>query len=932
MKYKHHLASRPNARLHTVPFRFRWSAFLLLIVLSTVACHRGYYRRMADAEAQQLVKERNHDPRWSHPDGSLEIDPQSRMFDPFSLDHPPLPPDDEAAHRYMHRVAGRKNYPHWHANGDTDYVENPEWLTYLPLNENGEVVLDLDTVVELAFIHSPTFQRQREELYLSALDVALERFGFDSQLFAGLNPTFGTQGRFRPGGSQSNLGMSLGATGGGINYRKVGATGTTFVVGIANSILWNFAGPNTQSATSLINFSLVQPLLRNGGRERILASLTFAERNLLGNVRQFERFRQGYYLEVVIGRTGVPGVSRGGSFLGTPPAATLNAGGFFGLLQSLQNIRIQEFNVRQLNDVAAQFEEFFQRGRINNALQVRQAQARMYTAQAQLMQSKVNYQNDLERFVRTLGLPPELDVVVQDDFLGQFEFISDSIRDRLWLMADLRQDAGLEIVQAGALLPSSEDVREGQLQIPGALQQALDDLLAYIDQAVILATDLEREERQALERDFQKLEAVREGRLAYLAKLRQQVAEGRIPAEVNPEVLSEESIQDPQRLRELLELSMQRIGQLRGELQIIRERIVAYPQLRQQMPDEQVVAIVRGEILNALADRLSALNTLIVEVSLVQAQARSSSIEMIEVDLDMDAAVAIAQCFRLDWMNARMSLVDSWRDIELFANQLESQLDFVLEGSMGNVGDNPFRMRYENGNLRGGIRFDSPLTRLAERNQYRQALLRYQQAKRSYYQFEDEVSRNLRLVLRTIDLQKILFELQRRNVRAAIEQVENAQLQLERPIVGAAGGQGGGLGATAANDLTNALNNLQQTQSEFLRVWVTYEVLRRNLDFDLGTFRLDEGNRWIDPGRIDGTIGHRVAAELGLDPSCLDCALPEGIQSDTWQLWLREFQQVDDEHVLDTSVLRPTNSPDALPPASSAGLNRRMPPRPPLER
>ncbi|HMP81036.1 MAG TPA: TolC family protein, partial [Pirellulaceae bacterium] len=393
------------------------SVWLWLLVASLVvmtACHRGYYRRMADAEAKELVNERNCDPRWSHPDGSLEIDAQSRMFDPFSQDHPPMPPDDETAHTYMHRVAGRKNYPHWHANGDTNYVENPEWLMYLPLNDQGEVVLDLDTVVELAFIHSPTFQRQREELYLSALDVALERFGFDSQLFAGMNPTFGTQGRFRPGGSQSNLGMSLGATGGGINYRKVGATGTTFVVGLANSILWNFAGPNTQSATSLINFSLIQPLMRNGGRERILASLTFAERNLLGNVRQFERFRQGFYLEVVIGRTGVPGISRGGSFLGTPPAATTNAGGFLGLLQSLQNIRIQEFNVRQLNDVAAQFEEFFQRGRINNALQVRQAQARMYSAQAQLMQSKVNYQNDLERFVRTLGFPPELEVVVQD--------------------------------------------------------------------------------------------------------------------------------------------------------------------------------------------------------------------------------------------------------------------------------------------------------------------------------------------------------------------------------------------------------------------------------------------------------------------------------------------------------------------------------------
>lgn len=862
-----------------------WLGFMACTLLLEAGCHRGYYRRMADAEARQLIHERNADPLWNAADGSIEVDPQSRMFDPFSQDHPPIPPDDEAAHRYMHRVAGKKNYPHWHANGDTDFVENPEWLLSLPQNEQGQVVLTLDSVIDLAFIHSPNYQRQREELYLSALDVALERFGFDSQLFAGMNPSFGTQGRFRPGGSQSTLATSLGATGGGINFRKLSATGANLTVGLANTILWNFAGPNTQSASSLVNFTLVQPLLRNGGRERILASLTLAERTLLANVRQFERFRQAFYLETVIGRPASQTVSRGGSFLGQPPAASTTAGGFLGLLQSLQNIRIQEFNVRQLRDVTDQFEEFFLRDRIN-ALQVRQAQGRLYSAQAQLMQSKINYQNDLERYVRSLGLPPELEVVVDDDYLAPFEFISDSIRDRLWRMSDLRRETGIRIVEASALLPPAEDVREGRLPIPDALAEALRQISPFLEQALADAEGLVSDERALLERDFQKLEAVRANRLAALARLRRQVEEGRVVSDVNPDALADESVQDPAQLRELMINTFQRVEQIQADLARIDQRIKSYPTDRQQMPPDQLVEILKEQVLNATADRLTALNTLVVELSLLQAQARSSSIEMIEVDLDMDTAVAIAQCFRLDWMNARMSLVDAWRDIELFANQLESQLDFVIDGSMGNVGDNPFRMRYENGNLRGGIRFDTPITRMAERNQYRQALIRYQQAKRSYYQFEDEVSRNLRLVLRTIDLQKILFELQRRNVRAAIEQVENARLDLDRP---AGIGGSGTLGNTAANDLTNALNNLQQTQSEFLRVWVTSEVLRRNLDFDLGTFRLDDRGRWIDPGVINNEIGYRVAAELGVDPSCLDCALDPERERQLFNIWLNEF-------------------------------------------
>lgn len=80
-------------------------------------------------------------------------------------------------------------------------------------------------------------------------------------------------------------------------------------------------------------------------------------------------------------------------------------------------------------------------------------------------------------------------------------------------------------------------------------------------------------------------------------------------------------------------------------------------------------------------------------------------------------------------MNARASLVDNWRQIEFVADQLESQFDLLFEGDFGSSSDNnPFKLRYETGQLRGGIRFDAPIVRLSERNQYRQALISYRQA------------------------------------------------------------------------------------------------------------------------------------------------------------------------------------------------------------
>ena len=154
------------------------SRLLVLVVIldicAMVGCHRSYYRRQADAEAARLVQQKACDPRWDIPDGDISIDPMSRMFDPFSSDHPPIPPDDPFSHQLMHCVDEKPGYPHWHANGDTDYVSNPDWKAYLPVNERGQLVLNLDRAFRLALLHSPEYQEQRETLYRSALNVSLE--------------------------------------------------------------------------------------------------------------------------------------------------------------------------------------------------------------------------------------------------------------------------------------------------------------------------------------------------------------------------------------------------------------------------------------------------------------------------------------------------------------------------------------------------------------------------------------------------------------------------------------------------------------------------------------------------------------------------------------------------------------------------------------
>jgi hypothetical protein len=174
-------------------------------------------------------------------------------------------------------------------------------------------------------------------------------------------------------------------------------------------------------------------------------------------------------------------------------------------------------------------------------------------------------------------------------------------------------------------------------------------------------------------------------------------------------------------------------------------------------------------------------------------------------------------------------------------------LQIVFQGDIRNRDSNPFSLDANTGRLRAGLQFDAPLTRVAERNVYRQSLIDYQQARRSYYAFEDQIYRQLRQTLRTIEVNKLNFEYRRFALRTAARQIMlNDEILQVR--------QGRSSGATATRDAVSALSDLLNAQNDFMGVWVNYEVLRRSLDLDLGTMQLAPDGTWLDPGVICGTV------------------------------------------------------------------------------
>lgn len=772
-------------------------------------------------------------------DAGSQPPPASRLFDPTNPDFPPQPPDDPTAHTKMQRVDGMKTYPWDRKRDHIGAVDLKQWLAYLPCDENGRYLLDLQGAVQLAYLHSREYRKELEDLYLSALDVSFERFRFNAQFFATNGTFFNTDGRLRNGGNNSVSQLRTDDT---LTMTKMFAAGGTLVVDLANTIIWQFSGPDSNVNTTLFDFTFIQPLLRMGGRARILERLTLVERQLIYNVRQMEMYRQGFYAQVATGRAATDGPNRRGGVSGAglqgftgfgggfgrinvqnvTAAGVVGAGGFLGLLQDQIGIQNQEANVTTLRDSLRRLQDEFDADRIKDKFQVELARQALYEGQSKLLASKVAFQTDLDTYKVFLGLPPELDFDVRDPLLDRFRLIDPEttrLTERAGQIA-LRShgEAGLTAADLNELLEGETGIRPGVMRY-----------LAIVND------------------DLAKLDENMPQRIRQLEKLleRPEVKTGDVPIDAY-------SVEALVKRRDALKTDL-------AALQTgLAETWAQLEQLRADLP-----TLTPKESRDRIDRIHPVLSSQLLALSLAQARARVDSIIWMPIDVTWQEALETARWNRRDWMNARAQLVDTWRLIEFNANALKSGLNLVVNGDMTTLNDNPVAFRDVTGRLRMGIQFDAPITRVAERNIYRQSLIEYQQARRGYMQFEDRVCQSLRSILRVIALNQLNFEIRRSALQVAIQQVDLARETLSRPLrPGEQAADYAAARASIGRDLVTAVSALLSGQNDFIAVWVSYEVQRLGLDLEMGTMRLDDRGMWMDPGPV-ASGDHNLSGDNG---------------------------------------------------------------------
>lgn len=921
----------------------------IVALMLNPGCSRKFWREQAESDAYDAVAEKQTDQRWLLPRMNITPDERSRFYDPYDPDCKPMPPDDPAAHEYMHCANGMKGYKSWHKFGDMFSMENPQWLETFGVSLDGTGQIDpvqahssvelrsitLQEAIELSYIHSRDYQTEIENLYLDAIDLTLQRYQFGVRYLQ--EPNLGVSSSHRAGSDTYGVGNGFG-------LRQALPAGGQWAIELANNTLWLFGtGGTAPVSASNLAFSLVQPLLFRAGRNIAMEGLTQAERNVLYTTRDLARFRKEFftdiatsYLQLLQQRQRVANqvsnigrlrkqiqiqTEREGRETFKTSARLRRLPADFVVPEQLKDRLTYDaddgwlfWQDRSITDADAEallaisddvdfqsaanlIVELAGTGSATTGLQTLQLLTQLSTNQNRLADLERALQDLQDNFKIDLGLPPDVQLDIDTSLLRPFELIDPALpKVEEGLEASLNivnTSSGFEaVVEFVAELRSlAGDVRTNGLEAISGEFAPVEQLIESAGSGSGMGRQFDNDaERERVEKDLK-----RDRRLFKVAKSEFDVA-------VRDLETIEEILDGPNATEAFAKLDANMDGtiqleelndvfdsNLQGRLDTNEDDVASEEELLYVV--ESIAREIREPILYATQS-----------LQVVQAGLRTELIDVNKFVLPggvesptIEEAVRVGLENRLDLMNERAEVTDSRRRLEIAANALESTLDVRVDGSLGtNPGSrNPFDFRSDQAQLDVGLQLTTPLDQIDERNAYAAALVSYQRSRRSYMQFEDQVKRQIRTSWRQVRVSKQKLEIDRRQIRQAALQYDSAAQEASR-----------GEGSNALS-LLRSLDTLLGAQNDLIGDWIDYELNRLNIYRDMGIMEVDPRGVWTDEFYQQG---QNLPPDPGFNPQ-----LPPATDPPT----------IPDE--VDTND-EPTFPLDSLPPAPGA---RKAAPAPP---
>ncbi len=369
---------------------------LLLAAVGLWGCQSpGEYRREADRVAYDIIEQKQREGLGKVERFSIEspADTLRRRL----LEAQGLAVSGEAS---LGRTALEPT-EHW---PDDDYLTRAVPSADPALESAGAAALELtlDEALQVAANNSRAYQSQKEDVYRAALDLELERDVFRAT-FVGLTDgrivTDTTTGDTVTGvDSSSELGVSQ-------RFKN----GVELISAITFDVAKLLSADTPGSSALAFDASIQVPLLRGSGRHIVAEPLTQAERDALYAIWRFERFKRTFAVDV--------------------------ASAYLGVLQQFDQVQNAEEDYRRRVLSVRRTRALAQEGRIAET-EVDQARSDELSARNSWISAQQRYEQQLDQFKNTLGLPTDAAVVLDRGELGR---LAEVVRGYFGQMEELGQ-------------------------------------------------------------------------------------------------------------------------------------------------------------------------------------------------------------------------------------------------------------------------------------------------------------------------------------------------------------------------------------------------------------------------------------------------------------------------------------------------------------
>jgi outer membrane protein TolC len=270
-------------------------------------------------------------------------------------------------------------------------------------NEPVSGMITLPHAVALATALNRDYQRQKEQLFLTALDLTGVMHDYEMQWFGTVDASYAKKLQteqttitstspkrtvsVRKENTEEQITQSS-----GLGFNRLLADGTQ--VGMAIALDWGrfLTGDPRESLISVLTATATKPLLRGAGKKIALESLTQAQREVLYQVRAFNRYRKIFVVSVV--------------------------NDYYRVLQRLDEVKNAESNYERRGQSKERLQMEAEAGR-RNSFEVDQAVQDWLRAGDNLVRAREAYQQSLDEFKITLALPTDANIYLDPNALQQ---------------------------------------------------------------------------------------------------------------------------------------------------------------------------------------------------------------------------------------------------------------------------------------------------------------------------------------------------------------------------------------------------------------------------------------------------------------------------------------------------------------------------------